>query len=348
MMKSWTPTDGDAFLTRDNLVFYTFGYEHPPGRILAFLKYIPSHHSSLFPIEYLPTRWKLGSTELARPRELYSVNNLQKITEALRRSFPDYLYHCPYRNKEVTCPTRGVAKRVYVPSQRLRALLKEKNRNHLQNLTSELVNLLSSTSGVPLEDLGVHGSIALGMETDQSDIDLVAYGAQNFRKLEAAVNTLAEEGALNYVFNNKLDAARKQRGRFKGKAFVYTAVRKKEEIYTKYGDRKYSATAPVRFRCTVVDDQEAMFRPATYKINNYQPLDPTSQLESNRTPSAVVSMIGMHRNVARKGDCIEVSGVLERVEHLQTGRISFQAVVGSGTSEEEYIWPVSSSETETQ
>jgi len=289
----------------------------------------------------LRTRWKLGSTELVRPRKLYSVGNLEKFIEGFRQQLPSYLHFCPYREKEVIFPTRGVVKRVYVPSQRLRALLQEKNRNRLQNLTLELINFLSSTSKVPFEDFGVHGSIGLGMETAQSDIDLVVYGAQNFRKLEAAVNNLVKEGALNYVFREKLDELRKHRGWFGGKVFVYTAVRKVEEIVTKYGDYKYKAIAPVKLSCKVIDDHEAMFRPAVYKISNYKPLNSTSQLENDHLPNAVVSMIGMYRNIARKGDHIEVSGVLERVEHLQTGRISFQVVVGSGTSEDEYILPYS-------
>jgi len=238
------------------------------------------------------------------------------------------------------CPTLSSIKRVYTPERRLKELLKKK-RNHLQNLTLELLNEFSSASEVSLEDFGVHGSIAIGMETAQSDIDSVVYGGQNFRKLEAAVKKLADEGTLQLVYNNKLDEARKHQGRFKGKGFVYTAVRKLEEVVTKYGDNKYSVIAPVKFRCRVTDDSEAMFRPALYKITDYKPLNQTFQLESKKVPSIVVSMIGMYRNIAKKGDYIEGSGVLERVEHLQTGRVSFQVVVGSGTSEDEYLWPVS-------
>jgi len=341
MEKGWVPRDGDAFLTRHNFVFYTIGYEHPTERIFAFLKYIPTHYSSLFPIDYLSRRWKLGSTELVRPEKLYSVSNLQTFIQVLSRDFPNYLYYCPYRSKEVVCPTRDVVKRVYVPNQRLQSLRRKKNRNRLQDLTLELVSLLSKTSDVPLEDLGVHGSIALGIDTDQSDVDLVVYGAQNFRKLEVGVNKLADDGVIDYIFNNRLDMARKHRGQFRGKAFVYTAVRKMDEISAKYEDNKYSVVAPVKFRCMVTDDREAMFRPAVYKIRNYKPLEPSSQLERDMQPSLVVSMIGMYRNIAREGDCIEVSGVLEQVEHLQTGRIGFQAVVGSGTSDDEYVLPIS-------
>jgi len=211
----------------------------------------------------------------------------------------------------------------------------------------ELLNLFSNASEVPLEDFGVHGSIALDMETHQSDIDLVVYGSQNFRKLEDAVCKLASEGTLEYVFNDRLDRARKQRGLFRGKIFVYNSVRRLADVATKYGDFKYTAVAPIRFLCRVTEDSEAVFRPATYRISNYEPLNSESRLESDRQPSAVVSMIGLYRNIARKGDKIEVSGVLEKVENQQTGRISLQVVVGSGTSEDEHICPVSDSETET-
>jgi predicted nucleotidyltransferase len=57
-------------------------------------------------------------------------------------------------------------------------------------------------------------------------------------------------------------------------------------------------------------------------------------------PENVVSMIGCYRNVARKGDEIKVSGMLERVEKTETGEVHHQVVVGTAESEEEHIWPV--------
>jgi predicted nucleotidyltransferase len=51
-------------------------------------------------------------------------------------------------------------------------------------------------------------------------------------------------------------------------------------------------------------------------------------------------MVGCYRNVARKGDTIRVSGMLELVENVETGNAFHQVVVGTGTSEEEHIWPI--------
>jgi predicted nucleotidyltransferase len=121
---------------------------------------------------------------------------------------------------------------------------------------------------------------------------------------------------------------------------MYNAVRKPEEVNSKYGMFKYLPVLPVRFFCTVKDDSEAMFRPAIYKIENYDPADTRSALSRDKVPSLVVSMIGCYRNVAHRGDKIRVSGMLESVENVETGQLSHQVVVGTGTSEEEHVWPL--------
>lgn len=338
-MKTWIPRDGDALLTNDNFVFYTFGYEHPPNRVFAFLKYVPSKLKSRFPLQFLSRRWRLGNIELVRPKQLYTASNLQKLLETFHQDFPDYVHFCPLRRRRLVAPLRSLIKRVYAPNQCLQRLLKKKRKDRLEAVAVELTTLLSTASGVPLEDFGVHGSIALNMHTGKSDIDLVVYGARNFRKLESAVDKLANEEKLKYRLSHQLDRFRKHRLKFEGKNFVYTAVRKPEEVTSKYGDHKYLQVMPVAFNCVVTDDSQAMFRPALYRIANYSPLNPTSEIPKDQKPSTVVSMIGLYRNVARKGEQIEVSGFLERVEHVKTGKIHFQVVVGSGTLEDEYIWP---------
>jgi predicted nucleotidyltransferase len=176
-LKEWVPRDGDAFLTKDSLVFYTFGYEHPPNRVFAFLKYVPSELKPRFSIEFLSRRWKLGKNELARPKQLYTASNFQKLLETFHRDFPDYVYFCPLRQKSLVAPLRSHIKRVYEPHYCLQKLLRRRRKDKLEAMTVELIALLSTASKVPLEDFGVHGSIALNMHTDESDIDLVVYGA---------------------------------------------------------------------------------------------------------------------------------------------------------------------------
>jgi len=339
-MVDWIPRDGDAFLTKEGFLFYVFGYEHPPERVFSFLKYIPSQLSRLFPLRYLERTWKMGETELNRAEKLYTVQNLQGILGTFRRHFPSYVYFCPLRGKEIVSAPLRLIEKVFDPRDCLQRIMEEGEKDLLQSLAIELVGLLSAESGVPLGDFGIHGSLALDMHTAESDIDLAVYGAENFRLLKAAINKLVDEGLLSYVSTRKLDGFRRHRARYRGKTFVYTAVRKTEEIKSKYGEHRYIPIKPVAFRCHITDDREAMFRPAVYRVEDYQPLNPSSELQEGELPSEVVSMMGCYRNVARGGDVIEVSGTLERVERTETGETHHQVVVGTGTRGGEYLWPL--------
>lgn len=338
--KNWLPMDGDTFTTKEGFILNVFGYEHPEKRVFAFLKYIPSKFKELFNIRLLERTWHYGRTELFRAEKLYTAKNYQTFLEVFRTRFPDYIYYCPYRGKDVISAPLEKIRGVYVPRECLKRLLKMKKQDKLQSMTLDFVNLISSASKVALDDFGVHGSIALNMHSQESDIDIVVYGSRNFRRVEEAINRLVEEGTLSYVFNNRLDAVRRFKGRYRDRIFMYNAVRKPEEVTTKYGEYAYTPIAPVKFQCKVKDDSEAMFRPAIYKIEDYTPLSQSSELPKEMVPEAVISMIGCYRNMARNSQKIEVSGMLERVEKVGDGETFYQVVVGTAENEEEYIWPV--------
>jgi predicted nucleotidyltransferase len=332
--------DGDTLLMKEGFIFYVFGYEHPDNRALAFLKYIPSKFASKFPVRFLTHKWNLENIELSRPEKLYTAQNYQKFLVTLRNNFPHYLYFCPYRGKEVLSVPLDNIKKVYASNMCLQRIFETENKDTLQTEAVELVQLLSDESKVPIQDFGIHGSVGLNMHNEYSDIDLVVYGAQNFKKLETTVNRLAEEDVFTHVFTKKIDQARKHRGRYNDRRFVYNAVRKPEEINDPHGRLRYTPIKNVVFSCEVVDDNENMFRPAIYPIKDYQPLDLASELPEDQIPANVVSMIGYYRNVARNGDRIKVSGALERVEKIETGDTYYHVVVGTGIHANEYIEPI--------
>jgi predicted nucleotidyltransferase len=308
--------------------------------VFAFLKYIPSEFKSLFNVEMLERTWKYGETQLFRAEKLYTAQNYHSFIETFRKNFPEYIYYCYLRHKELISAPLSAIKRVYVPKDCLSALTRLERPDMLQKMALDLISLLSEESGVGIDDFGVHGSIALNMHAPESDIDFVVYGSKNFRLVEDAIARLVNAGRLSYIFSNRLDAARRFQGRYLSRIFMFNATRKPEEVKTKYGMFRFSSIDPVRFQCTVSDDRETMFRPATYKLSNYKPLDSASELPIDKIPDRIVSNIGCYRNVARKDSEVKVSGKLERVEKIKTGDVFYQVVVGTATSEEEYIWPL--------
>ncbi len=340
VVKDWIPRDGETILTKEGFIFYVFGYEHPKNRIFAFLKYIPSSLVYHFPIRFLKQKWNLEGMELSRPEKLYTPENYQKFLETFRKSFSHYIYCCPFRGKEVLSVPLNKIKKVYFPGECLQTIFKKQTKDGIEKETVELVSLLSKASKVSLQDFGIHGSVGLNMHSEYSDIDLVVYGSENFKYLEAGVNKLALEGIFTHVYTKKIDYARKHRGRYNDRRFVYNAVRKYYEIDTAHGELRYTPVKNVSFSCEVINDNENMFRPAIYMIKDYQAEDSASKLVEEHVPSRVLSMIGYYRNVARTGDAIRVSGTLERVENLVSGSVGYQVVVGTATREKEYIEPL--------
>ncbi len=333
--------DGDTFVTRDGFILNTFGYEHPTDRVFAFLKYIPAQFKELFHVEMLERTWKYGENKLFRAEKLYTAKNYQSFIETFRKNFPDYLYFCPFRNREIITAPLNLIDRVFVPRECLVWLQNLPKRDTLQQMALDLIQLISKESNVRLSDFGVHGSIALNMHAPESDIDFVVYGSENFRLVESTIARLVNAGKLTYIIGNRLDAARKFQGRYQNKIFMYNATMQIEDVKNiRYGLYRYVPLDPVSFQCTVTDDSETMFRPATYKISGYKPLNSISELPPEKIPIQVVSNIGCYRNIARKGSEIKVAGKLERVENTKTGEIFYQVVVGTATSEEEYLWLV--------
>jgi predicted nucleotidyltransferase len=69
-------------------------------------------------------------------------------------------------------------------------------------------------------------------------------------------------------------------------------------------------------------------------------LDAQSEVDIDKIPAIVASNIGCYRNVARAGQQIKVAGTLEKAQSAKDGSVFYQVVVGTATSEEEYIWPI--------
>jgi predicted nucleotidyltransferase len=288
----------------------------------------------------LERTWKYGDQKLFRAEKLYTAENYKSFIETFRKNFPDYLYFCPFRSKElISAPIKNID-RVFVPKDCLQTILKMEKHDRIQALAVEIITMLSKQSGVRLSHFGMHGSIALNMHSEESDIDFVVYGSGNFRVVEETIDRLVNAGTLRYIFGNKLDRARKFKGKYKDKIWMFTAARLPEEVEEKYGEPRFIPLNPLKFQCTVADDSEAIFRPAIYRITDYKPQDTKSELPKDQVPACILSNIGCYRNVARTGDPIRVAGTLERIENVKANTVSYQVVVGTATTEEEQIWPL--------
>ncbi|HUY01486.1 MAG TPA: nucleotidyltransferase domain-containing protein [Candidatus Deferrimicrobium sp.] len=334
-----SPRDGDIIVTKDQFIFYVFGYDHPVDKVIAYLKYLPKDLKPSFQLSWLPYEWNLGDTKYIRARQLYSPENFERIQKVFKEKYPEYLYRDPYAKKTVFVVPSHLIHKIYVPEVQWQDLLKKSDPSPLEQEAIEIIKLLANNSGVHLADFGIHGSLSTGMSTEKSDVDIAIYGAKNYYQVKKTIWMLFKDKKLEYLNENDSDEYRMNKCIYKGRKFVFNGIRKFDEMRNDFGKFQFTPIRPLHFHCDVVESPERIFRPAIYNIAEYFPADDNSLLVKTHWPSQVVSMIGEFRDIARRGDEVEVQGMLEKVEKIKSAESYYRVVIGSGKGEE-FIWPV--------
>ncbi len=330
--------DGDMLLTSEGLIFQAFGYLHPPGKTVAYLRYVPTNLQSRIPVEYESTIWNFQDAKLARPRRIYSPEDLRIQLDAFSRYFPDYLLADPYNGKVFIAIPRDKVKYAVRPQQALRRLLKEKTLDTLEAIAIRLVHALCRHSGVEMEDFGLHGSLSLGMHQDFSDIDLTVHGAKNYRKIHNIIDTLARQGVLKILDSEKNDAFRRNKGIFEDRRFVVNAIRSPREVTAKYGQFRFRPIKHISFTATVTSDEESHFKPAIYYVDGFESC---TELLPTQKPKCVVSMVSKYRGIVGEGKMMIGEGQLESAKEVNGRDFFTQVVIGTGDAQHrEYLHPL--------
>ena len=119
--------------------------------------------------------WSYKTNKLFRAEKLYTSKNYKTFIEVFRGNFPDYIYYCPLRKKELITTPLNLIEEVFIPKDCLENLRKIDDLDSLQTKALNLLDLISEASHVGLKYFGMHGSIALNMHSPESDIDFVVY-----------------------------------------------------------------------------------------------------------------------------------------------------------------------------
>jgi len=323
--------DGDAVLTTHGLIFYVFGYEHPADRYHGFLKYVPRESADAFDVEWLDLGWRMGGGDIVRPLELYSPESYEKMVEGFSENFPEYLHRSEQLGRWMIVVPGDRIKTVFRPSERLKEILDKGASSSLEEEALSLIQKLTEISGVSEDSFGVHGSISLGTSREESDIDLSVYGASNFRLVKRGLLEAEEAGLLSLKRRDRAERKRLNSGVYKGRDFVVNATRLDSEIDGR--PRSYRPIGPVEAECLCVRDDESMFRPAVYGVQDC--VSPDEGLDVSGV-SEVVSMIGSYRDLVSKGERMRVRGFLEEVTRGGEGWL--RVVVGSGRAGEYLDW----------
>ncbi|MEM0348755.1 MAG: hypothetical protein QXD24_01025 [Candidatus Caldarchaeum sp.] len=330
--------DHDFVETGDGWIFGVVSNTHPPGRILAYLKYIPGDGV-----------WTRDGIAYKRVLATYSMREVVQMVESVRKSRPEYVYMDPSTGEEfVYVPVERVVKH-YRCEEGLTRIL-ERPVNRVEAVCAELVNQLSSLSGLSYGFFGVSGSLLLRLFNPAADIDLVVYGGENFRKVVEASyrlqteKTLAENQAIlvkNYMAKypitqeeaEELAKRCRTRGIFHGTYYSLHAVRTLRENKRSYGEvtSRYIGVEKTILRIT--DASESVFTPAVYGVEDL----------GGKNVEQLVCYDTTFAGLFNEGEVVEALGKLEKtVDHVEN-RVYLSLVIGTiRTADIEYVKPLRS------
>jgi len=327
--------EGDFIETVEGLIFDVKGLVHPPDRIVAYLRYIEDPHGD---------RQRGNKTYI----KVYSLSERELM---LRRRYPQYIYYDPVLGEHMQgVPNKQVSK-IYRPSEKVSELLKKSSLDRVEMEAVEFVKLLHDSSNVKLENIGLSGSILVGLHMENSDIDVIVYGRKNCSSIRNALEQLMEEknGLVSkyglrdlerlYRFRSKdtwmplkefirMERRKLMQGKFRGRDFFMRFLLDWDEVNEKYGDRTYIPSGYAKVKARVIEDLDSIFTPCKYIIDDVKFLEGTKASPLKE----IVSFRGRFCEQAKKGEMVIAQGKVEKVVE-KDGKEYFRLILGAKPSD---------------
>jgi predicted nucleotidyltransferase len=325
-----TIIEGFALEIVDDLIFTVKGLLHPPDRVVAYLRYAPDPSGS---------RQRSGR----RYRRFYHFEEQEAF---LKARYPEHLAYDPVSGTFLQSVARGRIRSVYDPCRYLAVIRSEGMTDRVEQDALHLAMLLQAAGKVSWTDLGISGSLLIGLQRPDSDIDLVIYGEKAGRAVHRTLQSLLacsssplrrpsrEELAALHVEHRadtpltfedfaRLQARKVNEVRLKGREAFIRFVKRPAEAQVRYGDQRFESLGAVTVRALVTDDRDAIFTPCRYIVDEAAVIDGRAVADLR----SIVSFRGRFSDQARVGEWVEARGSLERVVP-RSGSIHHRLVVG--------------------
>ncbi len=293
--KSYFPKD--FIETVEGLCFAVVkqGKERSNGedKVLCFLRYV-------WQVSY--GHWQKVATEQANAY--------------LKADYPGYLHYSMALDAQLHAVTAEKIVQHHKPRQRLQQILSKQHRDAVEQDLCEVCRLFQQ-NGLDLAQVGVTGSLLIGVQQQSSDIDLVFYDRGQFHKAQAITADLIGKQQLDNLGEKDWQEAYRRRsctltleeyiwherrkfnkGLINGRKFDLNFVdeqgRPEQVTFQKCGE--------ITIQGKIIEDFYGFDYPAIYAIDH-------------ETIPMVVCFIATYTGQAVVGETVEISGLLEQAEN---------------------------------
>ena len=320
--------EGDFIELDDGSIFEVKGLSHPPYGVIAYPRYIPDESGE-------------RSKEGRRYRRLHT---LAEKEEFLKSRFPKYYTFDPYYQRMLPIIPWSRVRKHYTPQNTVTELLATHNLAGLRLKALRFTRYVANIADVPLERLGISGSIMLGFEDEDSDIDLIVYGLGESQKVRAAILKAMAEGGfirriagerlkdlylsrskdtqMSYEDFKKVEERKSNQGLFEDTHFFIRYLKDWSEVDERYGEYQIRRLGYAKITAEVLDASQAHLTPAIYLLKDVRVLSGPSWLIVDR----LITWRGRFAEQAYEGEAIIAQGYIE--EYLYKSGMLRQMVVG--------------------
>jgi len=335
--------EGDYLEAAGRLIFAVKGIVHPPNYIISFPKYYPSSRGMR----------RRGHKRYGK------ITALQSFYDFLRRKYPEYLRYDPVFNDFLGEVPHTKVTRYFRPEKSLQGLMKKRGQDLdvVERDVVDFAELLVERSGMSEKNIGVSGSVMLGLHTKSSDIDLVVYGEKPCRLAYDALNRLTQDSSSSVKpydeaglkklhrlrFKDtrisqkdflKVERKKILQGKFRSRDYFIRLVKEPMETSESYGQATYIPVNYVSVEAEVADNREAIFTPCRYPVRKVVLFNGVVRDDLKE----VVSFRGRFCEHVKRHERVLVRGKLEKVRSID--KDYFRVVVGNRP--EDFIMPMES------
>ncbi len=314
--------EGDYIETKnDNLFFDVKGLFHPNDYIISFLRFIPHPDGE---------RKKNGICF----RKIYKLNERYDL---LKKKYPKHLFFCEELDLEVQGVKKAEIKRIYTPRTFFKDLLKKTYLSNSEKRSKSLCELFINEGHLSENSIGITGSVMVGLNTEDSDTDLVIYGTETSMKFQEILKKIFKKsddcrkytmdeyrthydwrvGGSNISFEDfmKSEKRKQHQGKFMDHDFFIRYIKSPKDWKGNFYDYQYKNIGRIKLKAVILDSKDSIFTPCSYKIK------PLKIIESSITPNSINikelheinSFRGRFCEHAREKETVFVEGKLEKV-----------------------------------
>lgn len=266
--------EGDFIETKKKgLIFDVKGLLHPKDKIICFLRYYPNSNG-----------------DRLRNNTRYSkMYDLEQRYEFLRKNFPDFVFYSNQIDMELQGVKMKEIKQIFKPKNCYKNLKKSDNLTQNQRKALDFCDILINNTQITSDDIGITGSIMVGLDGENSDIDVIIYGTDISKKIQEELKKIylnekipvrkynLEEFKKHYEFRAgssgisfenfmRNEKHKLHQGKFQETDFFIRYIKSPQDWQGKFSDYIYKNYGRIKLKAKILDSSDSIFTPCSYKI----------------------------------------------------------------------------------